>query len=65
MQVKAKETLFIRGRTTVDGTPSEYVQPGEVVDLDENKAQLLISRGHVETVTAKEAAKAAKSEGGS
>lgn len=62
MQVKAKDTLFIRGRTGADGNPAEYVQPGEIADVDDNKAQLLIDRGHADAITAKEAAKAAKDE---
>lgn len=60
MQVKAKDTLFIRDRKAADGTPAEYVQPGEIVDVDDAKGQLWIDRGHAEAVTAKEAAKAAK-----
>jgi hypothetical protein len=64
MQVRAKDTLFIRDRKLADGTPAEYVQPGEMAEVDDAKAQLWIDRGHAEAVTAKEAAKAAKEQGG-
>jgi hypothetical protein len=57
MQIKAKDILFMRDRQ-----PSEYVQPGEVVEMDDAKAQHLIDRGAAEAVTAKEAAKAAKAQ---
>ena len=62
MQVKAIDTLFLRDRKAPDGTPAEYVQPGEIVEVDDNKGQLWIDRGHAEAVTAKQAAKAAKDE---
>lgn len=63
MQIKAKDRLFLRDRKGADGQPAEYIQPGEIAEVEDTKAQQWIDRGFAEAVSAKEAAKAAKEQG--
>lgn len=56
MQVKAIERLTLMDTGAV-------VQPGEIVEIEDNRAQVLINRRAAEAVTAQQA-KAAKSQEG-
>jgi len=60
MHITANDILFVRNRKGADGKLAEYVQPGEIVEVDDIRAQILINNGQAKAATKADVTRAAK-----